>query len=289
MPEIAFVFPNLSDIRQRGGLSSRLEFARDRGCHFLEVPADFIKNSSEVERTGLEMGMPLTPAAIAEIYDEESELAPLPYILHTEPSLPRMDAYGVRSQARLSWYDPNWTGNLIEMIVAIAERLGKAPAAVEIHPGDRRNRDDALVQAMIAIRAAFEERFGVVPAVLLENRTGQFIQDGPSIVQFWNRLCSTAPELIDDCGIVLDVQQLYTVTRDRFSRDLAGLPLDAIRAFHVHAKHRAPALRDSIPWPEVFSFMRCIDRNLLINPEVHHLGQVEPTIAFCRAMLDPDV
>lgn len=274
---VSFVFPNLSGIRQRGGLASRLELARDLGCGFVEIPADFVKNKTEVERTGLEMGSPLTPAAIAELYDAETGPAPLP----------RMDAYGVRSQARLCWYDPEWTESVVEMIAGIAEWLGAAPAAVEIHPGDRRNREEDLVGAMIAIRAALEERFGEAPVVLLENRTGQLVQDGASIARFWDCLRSSAPGLAGDCGVVLDVQQLYTVTRGRFLRDLAALPLDALKAFHVHALHRAPTLGDPIPWRDVFSFIGRIDRRVLINPEVHHLGQVGATIAFCRAMLAP--
>ncbi len=284
---VSFVFPNLSGIRQRGGLGSRLEFARDLCCEYLELPADFVKNKTEVERTGLEMGSPLTPAAIAELYDAETGPAPLPYILHTEPSLPRKDADGVRSQALLRWHDPAWTASLVEMVAGIAERLGAAPAAVEIHPGDRRNREEDLVRAMIAIRAAFEERFGAVPAVLLENRTGQCVQDGASITRFWDCLLSSAPGLAGDCGVVLDLQQLFTVTRGRFARDVAALPLDALKAFHVHALHRAPSLDDPIPWREVFSRITQIKRQVVVNPEVHHLGQVEATIAFCRGMLAP--
>ena len=45
-----------------------------------------------MERTGLKKGSRLTPAAITELYDEETGPAPLPYILHTESSLQRMDA-----------------------------------------------------------------------------------------------------------------------------------------------------------------------------------------------------
>lgn len=138
---------------------------------------------------------------------------------------------------------------------------------------------------MIAIRTAFEEGFGVAPAVLLENRTGHFVQDGASIARFWICLLSSAPDLAEDSGIVLDIQQLYTVTRNRFLQDLGELPMDALQAFHVHAKHHAPAPDDPIPWRVVFSFIDRIDRPVLINPEVHHLGQVKATIAFCRAML----
>ena len=72
----------------------------------------------------------LDRAAIAALYDEETGLAPLPYILHTEPSLPRVDAYGVLSQARLCWYDRAWMDMLVEMTVGIAERLNAPPAVV---------------------------------------------------------------------------------------------------------------------------------------------------------------
>ena len=285
MTDITYVFPNLSSIRQRGGLSSRLDFARDLGCDYLEVPADFIKNKTEVKRTGLEMGSCLTPTAITELYDAETGPASLPYILHTEPSLPRMDGYGVRSQAPLRWYDAAWARALVEMILGISEQLNTPPAAVEIHPGDQRNRDDDLVRAMLAIRSAYEDRFGAVPAILLENRTGQFIQEGLSITRFWKHLLSVAPELSVDCGIVLDVQQLATVTRTRVASNLAAIPPEALKAFHIHALHRAPSMENTIPWAKVFSTIRQLDSPVLINPEVHHLGQVEQTIAFCQEMM----
>ncbi|WP_440950713.1 hypothetical protein [Methanosphaerula subterraneus] len=285
MIEVTYLFPNLSSLRQRGGLSSRLDTAQSLGCGYLEVPADFVKNRTEVAKTGLAMGSFLTRGAIAALYDAESGPAPLPYILHTEPSIPRTDGYGMRSQAPLCWYDRAWTEALVEMTVGVAERLNAPPAIVEIHPGDARNRDDDLVRAMIAIRAAFEDRFGVMPAVLLENRTGQFIRDGASIARFWEHLLSAAPELVGDCGIVLDVQQLFTVTRGQLMRNLVEIPPDALKAFHIHALHRAPAMDNPIPWDEVFAVIRRLDHPVLINPEVHHLVQVGPTIQFCREML----
>lgn len=286
MTDITYVFPNLSSLRQRGGLLSRLDFARDLGCGYLEVPADFIKNKTEVERTGLEMCSFLDRAAIAALYDEETGPAPLPYILHTEPSLPRMDAYGVRSQAGLCWYNRSWTDALIEMTVGIAERLNAPPAAVEIHPGDQRNRDDDLVRAMLALRSAFDERFGSVPAILLENRTGQNIQDGESIRRFWNHLLDAAPDLAGDCGVVLDVQQLFTVTRSRFLKNLTAILPEAVKALHIHALHRAPSVENTIPWVQVFSAIRQLGAPVLINPEVHHFGQVAQTIAFCQEMME---
>ena len=143
---------------------------------------------------------------------------------------------------------------------------------------------------MIAIRAALEENFGGAPAVLLENPTdGQFIGNGKHIAHFWEHLLSTAPELAEDCGIVLDVQQLYTKTKDDFSAHLHAIPPYALKAFHIHRPHRdAPSLIDQIPWQEVFTVINGLDRLALVNPQVHRLSLVAPTMAFCRAMLAPD-
>lgn len=58
MTDVTFVFPNLSSLRQRDGPSTRIGLARVLGFEYLEVPADFIKNRTGVERTGLELGSP---------------------------------------------------------------------------------------------------------------------------------------------------------------------------------------------------------------------------------------
>lgn len=62
MTDVTFVFPNLSSLRQRGGLSSHIDLARDLVCEYLEVPCDYVKNGTGVERTGLELGSPLPPS-----------------------------------------------------------------------------------------------------------------------------------------------------------------------------------------------------------------------------------
>lgn len=299
MTDINFVFPNVSELRpkrgrpRRGGLSSRVDLARDLGCEYLEIPCDFIKNGGEVEMTGLEMGSPLTPAAIATLYDAETGSAPLPYIIHTEPSLPRMDGCGLRMQAALRWYDAEWVEKLVAMVVGVAERLNAAPTAVEIHPGDKRNGNGNVVEGMIAIRDAFEEKFGASPAVLLENRNdGQFIGTGKGIARFWEHLVANAPELAGDCGVVLDVSQLHTNCKNRNAdllADLDAIPRDALKAFHIHRLHRfVPSFNDPIPWTAIFALIRDLDRPVLINPEVHHLSLIEPTMEFCRALLATD-
>jgi hypothetical protein len=55
MLQVSFVYPNTCDLG-RGGLHLRLDLARKRGCSFLEIPADFIKNKTEVRLTGLPLG-----------------------------------------------------------------------------------------------------------------------------------------------------------------------------------------------------------------------------------------
>jgi len=50
----SYVFPNISAFNRngRGGLHKRYEIAAAKDCRFIEVPADFIKNKTEVQLTG---------------------------------------------------------------------------------------------------------------------------------------------------------------------------------------------------------------------------------------------
>ena len=90
---VSYVYPNTSDLNRggRGGLSVRFELAQSSGCEFIEMPADFIKNKTEIELTGLDLGCTLTKEAVVTLYDPGSPSRNLAYILHTEPSLPRTD------------------------------------------------------------------------------------------------------------------------------------------------------------------------------------------------------
>ncbi len=78
-------------------LSARLEQARLLGCALPEVPAEFIKDETEAELTGLNLGAFLDDAAVARLYSASDEgIAPGEYILHTEPSLPARNSHGSR-------------------------------------------------------------------------------------------------------------------------------------------------------------------------------------------------
>jgi hypothetical protein len=282
-----FVYPNTSELnrRGRGGLSARYELARNTGCEFIEMPADLIKNRSEIDLTGFTLGSVLSEQAIAALYEPGSPSTDLAYILHSEPSLPRSDGYGLSHQAALKWYAPEWVSELAEMLINIARRLSLPPAAIEIHPGDRRNSIHDLIRAIHLIQKRFQTDFGVRPLILIENRTGQFLSTGRELAAFATGL-SREEDLIAAAGIVLDVQQLFTSTKSAFLEELKAIPQESVKALHVHTKHRAPSDSDRIPWKSVFEWIKEIPGNLLINPEIHHRNQVLETIKFCQTMME---
>lgn len=86
-------------------------------------------------------------------------------------------------------------------------------------------------------------------------------------------------------GIVLDVQQLYTVTKKNFLREFEMIPIEALKGFHIHSKHRVPDLSNEIPWEFVFDRIPNMDGNIIINPEIHHKNKVKDAIKFCEERL----
>ena len=285
--QISYVYPNVSELNRhgRGSLLARQALAEKTGCGLVEVPADFIKNKTEVELTGLDLGSFLDKHAIQALYEAPCKAHEIKYVLHTEPSLPRADSYGLSHQAQLRWYDQDWVDHLIQMIIDISGHL-KAPAtAIEIHPGDHRNMYGHLILACRELLQRYKLVFGVMPQILLENRTGQFISTGEDLSRFWEVITAEPDGLSLSVGIVLDIQQLFTVTQQDFATQFSLIPLRSIRGLHVHSRHRTPALHDRIPWRTVFDRIRSSDMPLIINPEIHHGKTVPVALEFCRNML----
>lgn len=136
MVKVSYVFPNVCEIRQRGGLLERWKLAESLACQYIEMPADLIKGRDEENRTGLNVGDFLSEQAIHELYVRDNENPEnLKYILHTEPSLVREDGYGVQCQTKLKWYDKEWVGKLVKMIISICSFFGRPASIIEIHPG----------------------------------------------------------------------------------------------------------------------------------------------------------
>lgn len=286
MVKVSYVYPNVSGITQRGGLSERWELAKELNCSYIEIPADFIKNKTEMEKTNLDLCDFLDNESIPILYTKDKTIPEdIKYILHSEPSLSRRDGYGLSNQAALKWYNQEWTEKFTKMLVSISKFLGIPPKAIEIHPGDRRNSFGDVSDSIKLLLDIYRRELNVEPLILMENRTGQVISSGEEIQSFWEHLSTENPNLKNKVGIVLDVQQLFTSTKKNFLRELDLIPSEALKGFHIHYKHRVPSSSDEIPWNEVFERIKDPKNDILINPEIHHKNKVSVAIEFCEEML----
>jgi len=285
---IEYVFPSTSGFSLRGNLDERWALAKAAGCTYVEIPADFIKNRKEVAATGQELCAPLTRKSIGILYTPiENPAVKIPYILHTEPSLGRTDKFGITHQTALEWHNRKWVDDLVKMLLNISRQLGHAPEMIEIHPGDRRNSFADIANGVRSIQNAFLDSFSVMPEILLENRTGQFISDGASIAQFWKYLLEKNPDITGKFGIILDVQQLATVTHNRFNASFKQIPSDCLKGFHIHrGSHKPPHENDGMPWDIVFTRISGLQHDVIINPEILHKNEVPEVIGFCNRMLN---
>jgi len=191
-------------------------------------------------------------------------------------------------QPPLRWNDELWRVRFTRLVCDISEFLGSPAANIEIHPGDRRNSSGDILKGVQLLLAEYEKVFGIVPEILLENRTGQVISTGKEIAGICHCCETDYPELLQHFGIVLDVQQLYTVTKGKFLVELDAIPMEFVKGFHIHAKHQAPSIDDPIPWEEVFSRIRGIRQDLIINPEVLLMKNVGATIGFCEKEINEE-
>ena len=285
---ISYVFPNISTFNRngRGGLHQRYQIAEAHRCSLVEVPADFVKNKTEVQLTGKKLGSILSTQDIQKLYESGTPSKNIKYILHTEPQLSRRNGKGVSCTPQLQWNDRKWVRDFANMVVGISKRFDVSPAGIEIHPGGRHNTYSDIVRSITTIREGFEESFNTIPFVVVENRTGQFISNGEQIHEFWQTLLLENPGLRKNVGIVLDIQQLYTVTKDDFLKHLKCIPHESVKGFHIHCRHRAPSVENKIPWEEVFTWLWQFEHKIFLNPEVHHLSQAINTISFCNEMME---
>jgi hypothetical protein len=284
MANPVYVLPNTSEMNSngRGSLARRRELAMETGCSLIEIPADFIKNGTEVRLTGQPLCEVLTEKAIGYLYEsDEGGPNEIACIFHTEPSLPRKDGNGNIAQASLKWHDRRWVIDLIAMLLRISSHLSLRPWAVEIHPGSSDNSYDDIAAAAGAITAAFEKD-SYKPRIVLENRTGQFINSGKSISEYWAALLDLDRDLAERGGVVVDIQQLHTANRRSFGAELERIPLACVRGLHIHTKHRVPRSSDDIPWPLVADWASELPNLEYINPEIHHRKHIGEAIRFCE-------
>lgn len=286
MPGADYIYPNVTEATQRGGLLERWHLAEPLGCAYIEIPADFIKNKTEVERTGQEIGSVLNRSSIELLYLQDTGLpGSLRYLLHTEPAIPRRDRHGRQVTASLRWRDPGWVAGFGDMLLEIEDVLGIPPEIIEIHPGDRRNTPTDVVAGMHALITAHWNAFGTEPLVLLEHHKDQGISTGSQIRSFWAALKKMHPEIAGLTGIVLDPWHLHAATKDDFLGSLGEIPLDALQAFHIHSDLRPPSPDDGMPWPQVFAMIDNVSTTPRIKPVVYQKSRVPTAIAFCEEML----
>lgn len=288
----AYVYPNVAEFNQesRGGLQERWDYARslEIKCEYIEMPAHLIKikSKNDIKKTGLPSESFLTNAAIAELYGNTSYEAK--YILHSE----------FRSGSYLQWNKPDWVKKMVEMLISISNHFNVPPMAVEIHPGGSMVRSkisyDHLIEGSRKILQGYEKLFSHQPLILLENRTKQFISTGEDLAHFWENASDVGKDIIEQLGIVLDIQQLFTSLsgdKELFLKHFGKIPDEAIKGVHIHSRrnnkdHQTPSLDDPIPWENVFSRLKNLPQFLIINPEVHHHKDVSKTIEFCEDMFE---
>ncbi|HOB18000.1 MAG TPA: hypothetical protein PKK74_04820 [Candidatus Methanoculleus thermohydrogenotrophicum] len=286
MPGADYIYPNVTEVSRRGGLLERWRLAEPLGCTYVEIPGDFIKNKTEVERTGQDIGSMLTRLSIEQLYQQETDLPySLRYVLHTEPALPRRDHHGRQVKAELRWRDPEWVIALGNMLLEIEDFLGIPPDVIEIHPGDWKNDHADIAAGMHTLITAHREAFGVEPLVLLENHKDQSISTGSQMQAFWETLTDLHPGIAGLTGIALDPGHLHAVAKEDFARSLRKIPPEALKAFHIHSNLRPPSITDEVPWSEVFSVIRGLPERPCIKPLVYQKSRVAEAIAFCEEML----
>ncbi len=285
MGEAEYVYPNVTEMEQRGGLLDRWYSAVSLSCSVVEVPADLIKNKTEVEHTGQNIGAFLTRSSIELLYRQDRSVpVDLRYTFHTDPSLPRTDRHGRRIVPQLRWHDRDWVNGYLEMLLGIADQLGASPYAIEIYPGDRKNTGAHILRAMVVVSGAFENAFGAAPLLLLVNRADQSLFTGSQIRSFWTNLTANSPEIADTAGIALNVRELHAAMGDEFLTALDTIPPESLRAFHIRGGREPPGMA-GIPWVRVFAYIHGLPRDYFIKPDVYQRSRVEGVVGFCREML----
>jgi hypothetical protein len=286
MPRQSFVFPNV--YKTRGKFSDRCDNAREQECSFVEIPAHFIRSKKDLKASGQEIYSIPTKETIRELYrDPIPVVDPLPHILHTEPIITRRSEQGRGKKPKLLWGDPHWRRDLINMLCDISEVMGCPAAKIEIHPGERKEVGlNNILDGVSDILQIYSKVTGCEPEILLENRTSQRVRNGQDIADLYFLCEEEYSHFQNKFGIVLDVSQLYSETREGFLASFALIPNATLKGFHIHANnHQVPSMDNAIPWREVFGRIRQIRHDVIINPEVLREGDVKTTIDFCKDQL----
>ncbi len=294
MPHISYVYPSTTvpgDTPPRGSLLRRWEEADALGCSYACVPASFISSPEEEEATGLPMHAMLSPAAVTRLYEEGRRLPDdCRYVLDTDLSYPHTDRSGRRhAAAALRWDDRVWVTEFVQMLVFISDHLGQPADIIRIHPGKAHGVTySAIARSMRFIRNYYADACGVVPSVVIENAVPSLLETGGDIREFWRVLQEQAPDVCDDCGVLLNIEALATAAKrraDPIESHLAQLPANALQGFAIAPSTSTP--EDPIPWDLLFGGIRILPHDASIYPDTAAGDGVEDVLDFCHERLAP--
>ncbi|MDP1552765.1 MAG: hypothetical protein Q8M06_07105 [Methanobacteriaceae archaeon] len=229
---------------------------------------------------------------IDKLYTKNNDSIKINYILHTDPVFRRN---GIKSSciSKLNWFNLSWVNDFIKHVFNIIDFLEIKPYSIEIHPGQSENGKNnvlAFSKAIKTIHERYEEKYDSEVKIFIENRTKQYIQDGRDIRSFWTYFKDNYPDLQEKTGIILDIQQLYTVNKENFESELLKIPKECLFGLHIHERHRTPSGKN-IPlniWEFIADKIPDLienERQFHILPEVHHSKQAEETYKFCKEFL----
>ena len=202
----------------------------------IEMPANFLKNGSMIN-------LKTVKNYYSREYLDNKEIK---YILHTEPV--------ENSKKQLKWYDKSWMNQFVKHIFSIIDFLDIEPYAIELHSGEflkGQNNIEVFSEAIKTLYDKFLEKYNKKPLFFVENRTRQYIASGSDIKEFWKFFSSKYPQLVDNVGIILDIQQLYTNSKffnDDFFDEFNKIPNNCLYGSHIHHNHVKPSIEDDIPW-----------------------------------------
>ena len=297
MSKFDYTYPNIGTFKQRGGLNQRVERLKEinqekktSDFKFIEIPADFVKNCKEEIKTGLPIGSFIDNKTVGNLYENDRLVDEIDYILHTEPVF-RRNGCEKSVMTDLKWYNTKWLDSFIKHIFSIIDFFEILPYAIEIHPGRslrKKNTFENLAMGIEKLYNKFNDKYNKDITIFIENRTGQQIKSGKDIKNFWKFFSTNYSDLIGNVGIILDIQQLCTVSKEKFIYEFNLIPKNSLSGLHVHKKHQIPSKSDIIPWRFISNEINSIEsgKPLHILPEVFHSKHVEATYDFCKEVLE---
>jgi len=285
--KLDWTYPNFgsfysSNIPIRGTIGSRCRSANRINLKRVELPFDLVRSQND-EDYGLnkEVGDVIEKDDFKDLYGLPRDNGKCDYILHTDPE--------IKSKHILYWNKEGWRKKYLQSIIDFQEYVGRAPYAVEFHPG-RKSRSEGYFEDFIveAIRL-FNDRFGDdSPILLIENRTKLYVSTTHDMIDFYQAIKNRVSKSeIENFGYSVDVKQLTSAMGRSAIKGIEELPAEAIKNWHIHSGyhgHQPPNDKDSIEWERVADIVKKSETTLCL-PEVHSHKQTEETIEYFEELI----